>query len=131
MKIPVPKRQWFALALPSAWLVAWLILFVRIMIQWEGWNEGIESRLGTAAIIGVLGLHQFPLGLAAYFVWSKDFLIYHHVLISAIGYSIYASLTVFGLIKPHRIAFIVLSALLLMNIAGCQLEHSLYAALQV
>jgi hypothetical protein len=107
-------RKWFALALPGAWLISWLILIFR----------------GFAPAFSIVfpGICFFPIGLISLFVWNVSILRDHIFLFVVFGYTAYAALIIWGLIRPYKLVLLVLCLLLLANIAGCQLERT-YAAI--
>ena len=109
IKMLQPKKKWFLLPLPIALLISGLLMngihFLYAFVDW--------GLIPFYLFISLL----FPIGLFAPFVRSPSDISYGMLLI---GWILYAAIIVFGLIKPTRVAFIVLCLLLVLNIGGCQ-----------
>jgi hypothetical protein len=115
MKKSKQMRIWFALALPSAWLISWLIWFIRLY-------DDDPGQIVRAGIIAWVGFCYFPLGLLAFFGWNIDTHEVYLVPIIVFVYAAYAILIIGGMTRPHIMLFLVLCLLLLANIIGCQLD---------
>ncbi len=123
MAMPQTKRWWFIFPLPSAILLAALISFLGILSSAE--DEALYIYIATIPYAVVIGGASFPIGLPALFCRDSVFLQHHFDLIVCAGYITYIVLTVWGIIRPNRVIFIVLCLLLLANVAGCQLERAI------
>jgi hypothetical protein len=80
-----------------------------------------------AFYVAAYGIHTFPIGLPALFIWNARVLGENANQYVTFGYTVYAVLIIWGLIRPQRMVLLILCLLLLANIVGCQLEHTVKA----
>ena len=113
-----PKRWWFLLPLPAALLLAYVICLVRYG------SEGLDHALSLAGPCALFGGLTFPIGLASFFCSARDFLADHMWTFAVSGYIGYLALSITGAVKRSRSIFVILVALLLLNVVGCQLERT-------
>jgi hypothetical protein len=117
-----PKRWWFALPLPAALLVGLVAWSARLLAQSpELTIGGVCETLGQVAVFGG---PTFPVGLFAWVIWSSDAVAHHWMSVCAVGWLLYLSLIVAGLVRPGRGLFVVLCVLLVLNVGGCHLPQS-------
>jgi hypothetical protein len=117
-----PKKWWFAIPLPAALLFSYMIWAGR---QWVG--AGFEEVLESFVITVTLGLMCFPIGLPEALSVPEDIMeLYYGVFVFS-GYALYLTLSVAGMLKPTRYILLALAVLLILNIAGCQMEGTINA----
>ena len=84
--------------------------------------QGVIVFIGIVAYIGGI---TFPLGFFALFVWSTA--VFNAdgtgIAMCVTGWLAYLSLIIVGMVRKSKVLFIILLAVLLANIAGCQLPH--------
>ena len=96
--------------------LVWLIRFY----MGGGWNDILEMG-GYAALIGIL---TFPIG-SPFFIWIDVATVSRHlVMLSVTGYGFYLLIAVLGGRRQSLALFALLCALLIANIAGCQMNHT-------
>ena len=116
------STRWrYATPLPAALLISYIIWLGRKWVS-SGWfGEIFES----GGIIAVAGFVTFPIGLPG-FLWVPEDLMHLYFWIFVCGgYMLYLTLTVAGVIKPIRGIFWALVILLILNMAGCQMNRTL------
>jgi len=120
-RMPI-KKWWFALSLPVGLTVAFFIMTVRLL-QVHFSDQGMGELFQTVFFFAVVGVLTFPLGLFAPFVWNAEVLHTKGLELCVMGWVLYASLIIFGLIKPEKFLFWILCALIVLNIGGCNLQQ--------
>ena len=128
MSLSQPKRQWFILAYPIAYMLAWVVLVTRFLL-----HSGFPSRengatigntlIGTA-LFSVTGFLYFPMGILGCFVWSGHFFRENAVVAIIAGWIVYLAVIGWGIVRPSWRVMYVFIALAVLNIAGCQFEHT-------
>jgi hypothetical protein len=121
MKIPQPKRWWFAVAVPVALLITFVSMVIVGLVKSP--VHDFKEFSTAAAILAYFGGMAFPLGLFAPFVWSPDTFGSYGGAMFVTGWTLYGLLTVAGFIKPLRVVFWILFVLLVVNIGGCHLSQ--------
>lgn len=116
-----PKRWWYAISLPAALLISYIIWLGRQWIS-SGWfGEIFES----GGFIAIAGLATFPIGLAGALWVPEDIMELYLWIFVCGGYILYLTLTVVGVLKPTRGILWALVILLFLNMAGCQMERTI------
>jgi len=116
-----PKWWWHALSLPTALLISYIIWLGR---QWvsSGWfGEVFES----GAYIAILGIFTFPIGLPGALWVPEDIMQLYFWDFVRVGYAFYLTLTAVGMLKPTRGILLAFAVLLILNMAGCQMERTI------
>jgi hypothetical protein len=120
MKVPEPKRWWFAIPLPCAWILYMLICITHLLLK----GCSLLKAMQNLAYAAIGSIWFFPVGLSALFVQNPHLLKHHFKSQIAFGYTLYAILMLWGFIRPHRYVFIVLCMVLLANLVGCQMNQT-------
>jgi len=107
-----PRRWLFALPIPVALLLTFIIWFLRGAVN-------AHNLYGVVC----LGSIFFPIGLFAPFIWAPAVFEHHAEKMFVVGWTLYLWLMVLGFNKPNRVLFWVLCGLLLLNVGGCHLSH--------
>ena len=111
--------MWFACALPVALILTYLGWIARFFAG-GGWNDVFEMGV-WAALIGSLA---FPIG-APFAIWISPPVVSQHLgALSGIGYLVYVVLCVLGVRMRSWKLFVLLCVLLLLNVAGCHMNHT-------
>jgi hypothetical protein len=122
-----PKKWWFALLLPAALFISYVIWVVRSFND----LKGLDDLLSWTGDILFIGLPNFPLGLFGSLWLRSDLLSIHRVLFVVCGYLLYIALMAWGLLRPSWRILLLFAILLAMNIVGCQMDHTLQAIIRV
>lgn len=115
-----PKRWWFAIPLPAALMLSFAIWETRMWIGSGGFDDVLECA-GPIAAIGFFG---FPIGLPGVFWLPQDVLNQQFWWFVIGGYLIYLALSIAGTLRPARRILLILGVLLILNMIGCQMEHT-------
>ena len=121
MREKFPKR-WFLIPLPTAILISYAIWLVRMWI-----DDPSENVVVSAFIIAIIGAYSFPIGLPGAILVPQTIITANLSLFSCLGYILYVALSITGYLKQTRWLFIPLCVLLLLNMAGCQMERTVKA----
>ena len=118
-----PKKWWFALLLPTALVISYVIWVVRSFNDFKGLGD-LLSWTGDLAVIGI---PSFPLGFFGSLWLRSDVLSNHGILLVVCGYLLYIALMIWGILRPSWCILLPFALLLAMNIIGCQMDHTLHA----
>jgi hypothetical protein len=121
--IQQPKKWWFALPLPAALFISYVIWMVRSL----GEYKEVGDLLRWTGDIASIGLPNFPLGLPGALWVSRDVLSTHLNLCIYCGYLLYIALMLAGILKPSWRILLLFAILLALNIVGCQMDRTLHA----
>ena len=115
------KRWRYAIPLPTALLISYIIWLGRRWVS-SGWFGEIFESGGFIAVGGLL---TFPIGLPGVLWVPEDIMkLYFWVFVCG-GYALYLTLTVVGMLKPTRGILLAFAVLLILNMAGCQMERTI------
>ena len=116
-----PKKWWFAVPLPAALFISYVIWMARPFTDYKEVGDLLKWT-GDLVYFGIPG---FPLGLFGSLWLSKDVLSNHGTFFIVCGYLLYIALMIWGLFKPSWGVLLVFAILLAMNIVGCQMDHTI------
>ncbi len=128
MKSTKPNRLWFILAYPIGYAIAWLVLFCRIIAESREGGTAL-CNIGEMALFSAWGFLCFPIGILGAFVWDSRFFenADSSCLAVGIGWFAYLTVIVLGICRPSWRVVYVFVALIVLNIAGCQCDHTMGA----
>lgn len=117
-----PSKWWFVIPLPVALVVSFVIWLVR------GWfmSSDPSNTLQHAPILAIVGVLFFPIGLPNAVGCSPSMMGHNLFFFLFWGYVLYFALSTIGMLRQTTAILILLIALLILNMVGCQLENRVF-----
>ena len=116
-----PQKWWFAVPLPAAFLLSYMIWMARTYSDLKGFGDFLKWTGDLASI----GLRTFPLGLPGALWIDKSILSGHSSIFICCGYLLYVALMLVGALKSLWRILLLFAIILAMNIVGCQMDNTI------